>query len=140
MLTRFNKAFLDDLSAKARASERKRMHYDLRDTPEDGSMRMLNAIEPGTFIPVHRHTMTSEDVLVVRGECEEVLYSQVDDHLVEAARIHMQAGTSEMMCHVPQGQFHTCISLAPDTIIYEAKNTRYDPHTTEDIWNGHIDE
>ena len=57
----FNQEFLDSLSAQAAASPRLRMHYDLRDSSSDGSMRMLNALEPGTVIPIHRHLSTSEE-------------------------------------------------------------------------------
>ena len=66
--------FLDELTLQAKSSDRKRMHYDLRDSEDEVSMRMLNAIEQETVIPIHRHTMTSEEVVVLRGRAEEVLY------------------------------------------------------------------
>ena len=103
-----DEAFLDGLSAQARASERLRMHFDLRDSSEDGSMRMLNALEPGTVIPVHRHRDTSEDVVCIRGCVEEVLY---DDGGEEVARFRLSPRSGVMHCHVPVGQFHTCQSL-----------------------------
>ena len=140
MIQHFNKAFLDELTSRAQTSGRKRMHYDLRDTEQDTSMRMLNAIEPESRVPIHRHTMTSEDVLVVRGECEEVMYEEDDTGhtLREIARVHIKAGSEVVMCHVPQGMYHTCISLASGTVIYEAKNTCYDSQTTEEVWTGDI--
>ena len=72
-----DKALLDTLTAQAKASPRLRMNYDLRDNVEDGSQRMLNAIEPGTMIPIHRHTYTSETVVVLRGVAEEVYFDAV---------------------------------------------------------------
>ena len=60
-------ALLDSLTAQAKASPRLRMNYDLRNSAEDGSQRMLNALEPGTEIPIHRHRGTSETVCIVRG-------------------------------------------------------------------------
>ena len=66
-----NKELLDRLTEQAKASPRLRMNYDLRDSEEDESQRMLNAIEPGSIIPIHRHTMTSEDVVILRGSCED---------------------------------------------------------------------
>lgn len=63
-----NKALLDDLSAKAKESPRLRMNFDLRNTPEDLSQRQLNALEPGTMIPIHRHNRTSETIVVLRGK------------------------------------------------------------------------
>ena len=129
-----DKKLLDELSEKARHSERLRMNYDLRDSSEDGSMRMLNAIEPGTVIPVHRHRETSEDVVVLRGRAEEVLY---DDLGNEESRILLTPGgvepSSFPAVHVPLGQYHTCKSLESGTVIIEFKNGKYDPRTTEDV-------
>ena len=62
---KIDKGLLDELTEKAKANSRHRMHYDLRDGEEDGSLRMLNAIEPETVIPIHRHAGTSEDVVVL---------------------------------------------------------------------------
>lgn len=121
---------LDELTAKAKASARLRMHYDLRDSAEDGSMRMLNAIEPGTIIPIHRHLETSEDVIVLRGEAMEVIF---DDSGVEVERYHLVAGSSCVACHVPMGVYHTCRSQVSGTVIFEFKNGRYDAATTEDL-------
>lgn len=120
-------ALLDDLTAQAKASPRLRMHYDLRDTTEDGSMRMLNALEPGTVIPIHRHRETSEDVICIRGEVVEVLFD-TEGH--ETERYHLKAGGA---CHVPKDVYHTCRSLVLGSVIFEFKNGKYDPATTEDF-------
>ena len=125
-----DKKLLDELSEKARKSERLRMNYDLRDSSEDGSMRMLNAIEPGTVIPVHRHTMTSEDVVILRGRAEEVFF---DEQGNETGRWRLEPGGEIPTIHVPMGQYHTCVSLESGTVNIEFKNTKYDPRTTEDI-------
>ncbi len=126
---------LDSLTEKARHSERLRMNYDLRDSSKDGSMRMLNAIEPGTMIPIHRHTMTSEDVVVLRGKAEEVMYDNLGN---EESRILLTPGGvgegSVSAIHIPMGQYHTCKSLESGTVIIEFKNGKYDPRTTEDVF------
>ena len=124
------KEILDELTERAKASPRKRMHQDMRDSESDGSMRMLNAIEPETIIPIHRHADTSEDVIVLRGEAIEILY---DEQGREQVRYHMQQGSDCIACHVPKGQFHTCKSLQSGTVIFEFKNGRYDPSTTEEF-------
>ena len=125
-----DKKLLDELTARAQASPRLRMNFDLRDSVEDGSQRMLNAIEPGTVIPVHRHTMTSEDVVVLRGRAEEVFF---DGYGRETGRWLLVHGSDMPAIHVPIGQYHTCRSLESGTVIIEFKNTKYDPVTTEDI-------
>ena len=90
---------LDDLTAQAKASSRLRMAYDLRNTPEDNSQRMLNAIEPGTEIPIHRHRDTSETILCVRGHFQECLYDD-NGNLTEV--IDMLPGG--VIVNVPIGQ------------------------------------
>lgn len=126
-----DKAFLDQLTDAAKASPRKRMHYDLRDDENDLSMRMLNAMEPETVIPIHRHNETTEEIVVLRGEVEEILY---DDKGNEVERYHLTAGGDVMACRVPMGQYHTCRSLKSGSVIIEFKRGMYDPETTEDLF------
>ena len=125
-----NNELFDRLTAQAKASPRLRQNYDLRDSADDESQRMLNAIEPGTVIPVHRHTATSEDVIVLRGLAEEVFF---DDKGNETSRFLLTPGGETPAIHVPIGQYHTCHSLESGTIIMEFKNTKYDPESTEDF-------
>lgn len=122
--------FLDALTELAKRSERLRMHYDLRDTSEEQSMRMLNALEPGTVIPIHRHNDTSEDVVCLRGCVEEVLY---DDAGNEVSRLRLSPQSGVLHCHIPMGQFHTCRSLESGSVIIEFKAGEYNPQLTEDI-------
>lgn len=122
--------FLDQLTALAKVSPRRRMHYDLRDDEKDFSMRMLNAMEPDTIVPIHRHNETSEEIVVLRGEVEEILF---DDQGNEIERYHLKAGGDAMACRVPIGQYHTCRSLKSGTVIIEFKRGRYDPEKTEDL-------
>ena len=121
-------SLLDKLTLQAKATPRLRINYDLRDSKEDESQRMLNAIEPGTVI--HRHTQTSEDVVILRGRAEEVFY---DNTGKETGRYLLVPGSDTPAIHVPMGQYHTCQSLESGTVIIEFKNTKYDPETTEDI-------
>ena len=124
-----NKDLLDSLTTQAKASPRLRMHYDLRDSADDESQRMLNAIEPGTVIPIHRHNTTSEDVIILRGRGLEVFYN---DDGSEAGRFSLVPGGESPAIHVPMGQYHTLISLESGTVVIEFKNTKYDPLVTED--------
>lgn len=120
--------FLDELTEKAKCSPRFRMHYDLRDSEIDESMRMLNALEPNTVVPIHCHIDTSEDVICIRGCVEEVLY---DNKGIEIARFRLSPKSGVMHCHVPIGVFHTCLSLESGSVIIEFKNGKYNPETTE---------
>lgn len=106
------------------------MHLDLRDSPDDESQRMLNAIEPGTVIPIHRHTLTSEDVIILRGCAEEIFFDSSGN---EISRFLLSSGGDNVAIHVPIGQYHTCRSLESGTVIIEFKNRRYDPKITEDL-------
>ena len=131
-----DKQLLDFLTQQAQTSPRLRMHYDLRDSPDDDSQRILNAIEPGTIIPIHRHVMTSETVTCVRGHVCEILYDEKDGDLVEMMRCEMTPGGNPALIQVPAGVWHTCQSLESGSVILEFKNTKYNPETTEELWNG----
>ena len=119
---------LDDLTAQAKASPRLRMAYDLRNTPEDNSQRMLNAIEPGTEIPIHRHRDSSETILCVRGHFQECLYDD-NGNLTEV--IDMLPGG--VIVNVPIGQWHSLKSLESGTVLLEAKDGKWEAMKEEDI-------
>ena len=125
-----DKKLLDNLTEQAKASPRLRVHLDLRDSIEDESQRIINAIEPGTVIPIHRHRMTSEDVIALRGQALELYF---DDKGNEIDRFLLVPGSGMPALHIPKGQFHTCKSLESGTVIIEFKNTKYDPLTTEEV-------
>lgn len=131
----FDRFFLDNLSEQAKGSPRLRMNYDLRDSIDDTSMRMLNALEPGTVIPIHSHLETSEDVICIRGCVEEIIF---DNNGVEVERYRLSPESEMMLCHVPMGVYHTCISLESGSVIAEFKNGKYNPETTEDFFNNHL--
>ena len=123
-----DQTILDDLTAKAKASPRLRMAYDLRTTPEDKSQRMLNAIEPGTEVPVHRHWTSSETVLCIRGRFQELLYA--DNGVLEEVIEIVPGG---VIVNVPLGKWHGIRSLETGTILMEAKDGAYEPVGSEDI-------
>ena len=122
------KKILDELSAKARDSQRLRFNYDLRNSAEDKSQRMLNALEPGTVMPIHRHRTTSETIICVRGHFEEYFY---DDSGNLTETIDMIPGG--VVLNVPIGQWHSLKSLESGTVLFECKDGPYAPLGTEDI-------
>lgn len=121
---------LDDLTAQAQASPRLRMNMDLRDSSEDQSQRMLNALEPGTVLPIHRHRKTSETVAILRGRAVQYLY---DDDGKETGSVLLEAGGEIPAMQVEMGQWHRLESLESGTVIVEFKNGAYEPIGPEDI-------
>ena len=121
---------LDDLTAQAQASPRLRMNMDLRDSAEDQSQRMLNALEPGTVIPIHRHRSTSETVVILRGRAVQWLY---DDEGKETGSVLLEAGGEIPAMQVEKGQWHRLEALESGTVIVEFKNGAYEPIQECDI-------
>jgi cupin fold WbuC family metalloprotein len=119
---------LDELTARAKESPRLRMNLDLRNSPEDQSQRMLNALEPGTVLPVHRHPTTSETVVCLRGHFEEYFYD-ADGRLTEV--IDMTPGA--LLLNIPAGQWHSLKCLESGTVLLEVKDGPYVPIGPGDI-------
>ena len=119
---------LDDLTAQAKASPRLRMNLDLRNSPEDGSQRMLNAIEPGSPLPIHRHRKSSETVVCIRGHFAEFFY---DDKGALVKTVDMIPGG--VLLNIPVGQWHSLKSLESGTVLLECKYGPYEPLGPEDI-------
>ena len=109
---------LDDLTAKAKESPRLRMNLDLRNSAEDTSQRMLNAIEPGSPLPIHRHQKTSETVVCLRGKLVEELYDDLERTCTE--RIELSPKGPVVALNIPAGQWHTVQALESGTVILEA--------------------
>ena len=120
----------NEITEEARRSDRLRMNLDMRNSDEDQSQRMLNAIEPGTKLPVHRHKNTSETCIVLRGSAEEIFY---DDSGNITERVIMYPETNCCGVNIAAGRWHKIISLESGTIIFEAKDGPYEPLTKEDI-------
>ena len=125
-----DKQLLDNLTAQAQASPRLRMNLDLRNSAEDTSQRMLNAIEPGSVVPVHRHRKSSETLVVLRGRVVEEYYSS--EGVVEEC-IELAAGGPVCALNIPAGQWHTLRSLESGTVILEMKDGAYEPISPTDI-------
>ena len=128
---KINNILLDNLTEQAKASPRLRMNYDLRNSSEDQSQRMLNAIEPGSVIPVHRHRTTSETVVCLRGRLVEEFYDELGRICEDA--VELSPGGENVALNVPAGQWHTVRALESGTVILESKNGPYEPLAPEDI-------
>ena len=126
----FNQKLMDDLSAQAKANPRLRQAYDLRTTPEDGSQRILNAVEPGTVLPIHRHRSSTETVVVLRGKVVQHYY---DDNGNKIDSFVLAPNTANVGMSVPVGQWHALESLEEGSVIFECKDGAYEPLSVDDI-------
>ncbi len=122
-------ALFEQLFAQAALTPRLRQHYDLRESETDTSQRMLNALLPGTPLPIHRHLQSSETILVLKGSMDEIFY---DDNGNETARFHLEPGTGVFGMNIPRNTWHTVMPLEP-TIIIEAKDGAYNIMGTENL-------
>lgn len=127
---KMSKDLLDTLTAQAKASPRLRMNYDLRNSPEDQSQRMLNALEPGTELPIHRHRNSSETVAILRGRAVQWLYDE-EGNVVEKVLLEVAGDIPAM--NVEKGQWHRLECLESGTVIVEFKDGAYEPLVAEDM-------
>ena len=128
---KITQGLLDSLTAKAKASPRLRMNLDLRDSDSDGSQRMLNAIEPESVVPIHRHQKSSETVVCLRGRVVEEYYDELERTCTEA--IELSPNGPVVALNIPAGQWHTLRALESGTVILEMKNGKYEPIQDCDI-------
>ncbi|MBO4736795.1 MAG: WbuC family cupin fold metalloprotein, partial [Paludibacteraceae bacterium] len=109
-----DKKLLDEISNQAKGSSRLRMNYDLRNNVEDQSQRMLNAIEPGSFLPIHRHQKSSETVVCLRGRLVWEFYDELERICTET--IEVSSNGPVVAINVPAGQWHTVRVLESGTV------------------------
>lgn len=121
---------LDSLTARAKESPRLRMNFDLRTSSADSSQRMLNALEPGTQVPIHRHTKSTETVVMLRGRGIQYYYDN-DGNVVD--QILLDANGPCRMMSVEVGCWHRLESLESGTVIFESKDGAFEPISEDDI-------
>lgn len=125
-----DKTLLDNLTEQAKVNPRLRQAYDLRTTPEDGSQRILNAVEPGTVLPIHRHRSSTETVVVLRGKVVQHYY---DDNGNKIDSFVLAPNAANVGMSVPVGQWHALESLEEGSVIFECKDGAYEPLSVDDI-------
>ena len=128
---KITQAVLDNLTEQAKASPRLRMNLDLRNSDADQSQRMLNAIEPDSVVPIHRHQKSSETVVCLRGRLVEEYYDELERICTE--RIELSPNGPVVALNIPAGQWHSVQALESGTVILEMKNGKYEPISDVDI-------
>lgn len=124
------KEILDELSAKAKENPRLRQSMDLRNSPEDGSQRMLNALEPGTVMPIHRHHGSSETVVILRGKIRWIFY---DDQGRITESTELRSDGDIRMLNVEKDRWHSLECLESGSVLYESKDGPYHPLEEDEI-------
>ena len=121
---------LDELTVSAKGNPRLRQSIDLRNSPEDGSQRMLNALEPGTVMPIHRHHTSSETVVILRGKIEWIFY---DENGCETERVVLDANGEPRMLNVEKDRWHSLECFESGSVLYESKDGPYHPLEEDEI-------
>ena len=135
-----NKELLETLLVEAKENPRLRQNFDLRTSSADTSQRMLNALQPQTEVPIHRHEKTSETVICLVGKLEEIIYEEVNDYVhettsccddvirqksfKEVARQILSPAEGKFGIQIPAGAWHT-INIIEPSVIFEAKDGAY---------------
>lgn len=129
------KEILDNLSEQAKANPRLRQAMDLRNSPEDGSQRMLNALEPGTIMPIHRHHGGSETVIILRGKIRWVFFDDNDNLNPNepTEEVILDANGEVRMLNVERDRWHS-LECLESAVLYESKDGPYHPLEEDEIW------
>ena len=125
-----DKNILDNLTVQAKSSPRLRIAFYLRNTPEDGSQRMLNALEPGTVMPIHRHMASSETVVLLRSRIRWYFY---DDAGKETKSIVLDANGDLHCINVEKARWHSLECLESGSVILECKDGKYEGLREEEV-------
>ena len=121
---------LDEVSLRAKESPRLRMNHNFHDSLDAKAQRLLNALEPGTVLPIHRHTDTAETYFLLRGRIRVMFYND-DKTLAEETILDPEKGKYGV--HIPAGQWHTLEVLKSDSVLFEVKDGPYTPITPENL-------
>ena len=125
MSLEIDKLLIERLFEQAKESPRLRMNYDLRTSSADTSQRMLNALLPGTEVPIHRHESTSETVVCICGRLEEIIYEEMPDGTFQEVSRNLLCPSEGLYgIQIPAGAWHTIRVLEP-SVIFEAKDGAY---------------
>jgi len=127
-----DKIILDNLIKQAKASPRLRCNLDLRNSGEDKSQRMLNALEPGTVMPIHRHLASSETVVIIRGRIRWLFYDE-QGRITESTELWSDGEVR--MLNVEKGRWHSLECLESGSVLFEAKDGPYHPLEEDEIMN-----
>ena len=127
-----NTDLFSELLSQASQSERKRVAFDLRTTPEDSSQRMLNAMQPGTVVPIYRHEDTSETCICIKGKLDVVFYEELPNmdaggpgrEFTEILRVSLDPSEGKYGVQIPMNAWHS-VEVKEESVIFEGKDGAY---------------
>lgn len=122
---------LDGLTAKAKENPRLRCNLDMRNSADEQSQRMLNALEPGTVMPIHRHLASSETVIIIRGRIRWLFYDE-QGRITESTELWSDGDVS--MLNVEKGRWHSLECIESGSVLYESKDGPYHPLEEDEIF------
>lgn len=125
-----DKQLLDEVSRQAKQSERLRTNFNFHESLDDKCHRMLNAMEPGTVVPIHRHPTKDESFVVLRGRVRVTTYND-DGSVIESVVLCQEEGRYGV--DIKKGVWHNLESLEPDSVIFECKEGPFVPHEVEGV-------
>ena len=132
MMKIIDKELLDDVSLQAKQSDRLRKNYNFHESLEDKCHRMLNAVEPGTLVPIHRHPTKDESFVILRGKVRSTTYND-DGSVIESVVLCHENGVYGV--DIPKNVWHRLEALEPDSVIFECKEGPFVPHEVEGVLN-----
>ena len=127
-----DKKILDELTAKAKENPRLRCNLDMRNSADDQSQRMLNALEPGTVMPIHRHLASSETVIIIRGRIRWLFYDE-QGRITESTELWSDGDVR--MLNVEKGRWHSLECLESGSVLFESKDGPYHPLEEDEVFN-----
>ena len=125
-----NQSLLDKVSEGAKASGRLRMNYNFHQSLDDKCHRFLNAVEPGTVVPIHKHPTKDESFVILRGRVRVSTYDD-EGNVVESCVLCQEEGRYGV--DIPKGVWHTIEAMEPDSVIFECKEGPFVPHEQDGI-------
>ena len=127
---KITQAILDDLTEQAKASPRLRMNYNFHQSLEDKCHRFLNAVEPGTEVPIHRHPTKEESFVILRGKVRVTTHKD-DGSIIEDVVLSQESGNYGV--DIPKNVWHKLESLESGSVIFECKAGPFVEHEVEGV-------
>jgi len=127
-----DKQLIDEVSRQAKQSDRLRMNHNFHQSLDEKCHRFLNAVEPGTEVPIHKHPTKDETFVILRGKVRVTTHND-DGSIIEAVVLCSEEGRYGV--NIPKGVWHTIEAIEADSVIFECKEGPFVEHEVDGILN-----